>query len=120
MADRAEFDRCWQYLEPALGTPPTHRKEDIWSVIEAGRAIFWPMAHSALVHNYLTHPTGLKDANVWLAGGDWDEIRTWIGPIEDFMRQRADRVLIRGRPGFQRVLKPYGYRVYGVQLVKEL
>jgi hypothetical protein len=50
-----------------------------------------------------------------------EEIRTWIGTIERFMRDRgADRVRIPGRPGWQRVLAPYGYTVAGVQLMKEL
>jgi len=32
----------------------------------------------------------------------------------------AHRVLVRGRPGFQRVFAPYGYQLHGVQLVKTL
>ena len=83
--------------------------------------MFWPMQQSALVNNFLYHPTGLVDGNVWLAGGDWKEIRGWIATIELFMKDKgADRVLIRGRPGFQRVLEPYGYSPHGVQLVKDL
>jgi hypothetical protein len=58
---------------------------------------------------------------VWLAGGEWNEIREWIPTIEGFMRDRgAHRVWIRGRPGFQRVLQPYGYRLAAVQLAKAL
>ena len=121
MADRADFDRCWPYLEPAIGKPASHTKQHVWDKIASGQADFWPMERSAIVTNFLRYPTGLVDGNGWLAGGDWDELRGWIPIIEQHMKAHgADRVLIRGRPGFQRTFAPYGYRLYGVQIVKEL
>lgn len=120
MNGRSEFDRCWPLLEPAVGTPATHSKEDVWATIEDRRAVFWPMTNAAIVGNILTAPTGLRSGNLWLAGGDWSEIAQFIRPLEAYAQNRGcHRAIFRGRPGFERVMKSYGYRVLGVQMVKD-
>ncbi len=117
---RAEFERCWPWLAAAIEKGgSTHSKEQIWSLIEAGGAQFHPLPHGAIVTCILNHPTGIKELNYWLAGGELNELIKGEALITELARSiGCHRVSISGRPGWKRKFRDY--REASVILVKEL
>src|SRR5690606_14889947 len=84
---RAEFERCWSFLAPAVAAyGPTHDKQHVWERIEAGEAHLFPMPNAAMVVELKRWPTGFKEAVAWLAGGSGDEIETFTPRIEAWAR----------------------------------
>lgn len=79
--------------------------EDAQREIEAGRAWFIPGENSAAVVQVT------KDANLWLGGGELQEMLRRLPDVETWARsQSCDRTTLIGRKGWERVLKPHGYR----------
>ena len=75
VSGREEFERVWPWLAAALEHGGgTHGKEDLWKTIETCSAQLHPLRNGAIVTTIQTHPSGLKDANAWLAGGNLNEI----------------------------------------------
>lgn len=114
-----EFERCWPWLAAALEhAGGTHRKEDLWRCIETGSAQLHPLTHGAVVTTIQVHPSGLKDANWWLAGGDLEELLK-VQPLLEFWLQSegCKRVTLTGRKGWLKALP--GYKHTGVIMVKD-
>lgn len=121
MTLRAEFERCWSFLAPAVAAyGPTHDKQHVWERIEAGEAHLFPMPNAAMVVELKRWPTGFKEAVAWLAGGSGDEIETFTPRIEAWARAEGCHraAIMAGRPGWQR--RRGGYRMAGVYLTKDL
>lgn len=107
--------RCAPFLQRALD-----RSDDRFSLndakarVEAGRALFMPAKHSAAVIEMTT------DFHFWLAGGRMAEILERHTDAERMARSGGfDRMTMRGRPGWERVFAPLGYKPL-TYLVKEL
>ena len=116
-----EFERVWPLLEKALAVyGNTHSKDDLRSLIERGQASLWPMENSAFVTEIVRYPK-LTAINTWLAGGDMAELMTWRPFIEEWAKERGvNRVTLRAREGWERVLRDHGYRRLAVELIKDL
>ena len=116
---REQYERLWPYLQSAMLTyGETHSKDDLWNMVQSGHAQLWPMNNAAMLLTIEEYPSGLKEANVWLAGGDIDEIRQWEPVIEDFCKsQGCTRSVIKGRRGWLRALK--GYREVATIMIKD-
>jgi hypothetical protein len=116
----SEFERCWPWLAAALERGGnTHSKEHVRGLIEAGDAQLHPLRNGAIVTCILNHPTGIKELNYWLAGGELEELiraETLISQLAKSMG--CARVSISGRPGWKR--KFPGYRDTATILVREL
>jgi hypothetical protein len=118
---RKEFLRCWPWLDAAMKFyGPTHSKEQIWEEIATGRAQLWPMKNAVNLTTVMKHPSGLKDAHAWLAGGDLKEIQAWEPLMCKWAKETegCDRSIIVGRRGWLKALP--GYRELVTTYAKEL
>jgi hypothetical protein len=119
-SDRIEFERCWPWLAASIYRyGNTHSKADVWSRIATG-AHFWPLPHGAIVGVRQAHPSGMRQLNFWLAGGDLQEIAEMEPSLCAWASNRGcHRVVIPcGRRGWLKALD--GYEESGIRLVKEL
>lgn len=103
---RAAFDRHWPLLDASLASIyRTHTKEQIFDRIAVGHAYLWPGDESVILGEIIVHPIGLRSFNVWLQGGDLDELKTMHPPIEHWARERAcSQMIAWGRDGWVRKL----------------
>lgn len=116
---KEQFQKLWPHLETALiSYGETHSKDEVWSLIESGKAQFWPLPNAALVTQIDKHNTGLTELRVWLAGGDVHEIASQEPIIEQWAKDEGcQRAVIFGRRGWQRTL--HGFRDAGAILIKD-
>jgi hypothetical protein len=100
------WERCRPYLEAALRRSGNEATlDDVKARIESGGAWFWPGERSAAVVEIT------RSAHFWLLGGDLREVLDRQEDGVKFARgMNCDRITLRGRPGWARVLQPYGYR----------
>jgi hypothetical protein len=118
----AEFERCKPWLEAALAEAGgTHTIDDIRAGIAARRYHFWPGKSSAAITEVFNFPQ-MRVFNVFLAGGDLEEILTDMEP--DFCSFAeylgCSQIALIGRPGWEKALKPLGWQRTAVVLSKEL
>lgn len=117
-----EWARCAPWIEAALAhAGRTHGPDDVKAMIALGEARLWPGRRSAAVTLVEDDPRERR-LLIWLAGGDLAELG---GPMLDRMEAwgRAAgcrRVLIIGRPGWERALKPQGYAPLARLIAKDL
>jgi hypothetical protein len=117
-----EWARCAPWLEAALDhAGRTHALADVKAAIDRGEARLWPGAASALVAAVEQDP-GERRLLVWLAGGERRELEDEVLPqVEAWGRaQHCRRVLVIGRAGWERTLKPKGYAPLARIIAKDL
>lgn len=123
MATREALDRVWpearKHLLPAIeATLGTHDVNDVYQGIFEGRYQLWVGDRSAGVTQVVVYPA-VKAIQVFLAGGDLDEIRHAATVLEDGARQLGfDRVEFGGRRGFVKSLP--GYTEISTYMIKDL
>ena len=118
----AERQRCSGWLEAALAhAGGGHTLEDVWAMVDAGEAQAWPGDHAAMVTLIEDEPRARR-LLIWLAGGDLEELVGDLRPrAEAWARMNGcQRVLIVGRPGWERALAPMGYAPLARIIAKEL
>jgi orotate phosphoribosyltransferase len=126
---RAEFDRCWPWIESVLDyfafSMPDgtfwrqQEKHHIWEEIAGGRRFFWPGKNCAITTKFVEHPSGLKTQFISSCGGKLEEILEMMPAIEDFGRRNGcHRQISEGRDGWLRVVE--GYRKVGMRKEKSL
>jgi hypothetical protein len=118
----ADWARCGPWLDAALAhAGRTHRLLDVRAMVEADEAQAWPGRRAAMVTVVEDDPCERRML-IWLAGGDLDELVTRLRPAaEAWARsQRCRRVLVMGRPGWERALAPEGYAPLARIIAKEL
>jgi hypothetical protein len=114
----SEWERCRQYLEPALDHAWTI--DAVEAEIRQNRATLWPMERSAAVTALHEYPNG-RVLRLWLAGGDLDELRHFMPAADNYARwQGCIAVECEGRVGWERVLPAHGYTKRRVVMVKML
>jgi hypothetical protein len=75
MATRADFERCWPWLAPALERMRgTHTKDDIVEALDAAQMQFWQSDKAAMVTEVADYPQ-MRVVRVVLAGGDLHGVR---------------------------------------------
>ena len=114
MTSRAEFERCWPWLQASLEKfGATHNQNHVWDAIRTGRAVLWPGENAVILTNVINHPIGLRSCNVWLQGGNpgsspgqvLEELKTMHPPIEQAAREHhCDQMIAWGRDGWVRVM----------------
>ncbi|HXA40307.1 MAG TPA: hypothetical protein VNW53_15020 [Phenylobacterium sp.] len=122
MSGDDEWARCAPWLEAALDhAGRTHALADVKAAVDRGEARLWPGAASALVAAVEQDP-GERRLLIWLAGGERQELEGDVLPqVEAWGRaQRCRRVLVIGRAGWERTLKPHGYAPLARIIAKDL
>ena len=99
----------------------THDLSDVWKLVMADEAQFWPGEQSAVITEVLNLPK-VKALHVWLAGGEMDElINKMLPAVEAFARAAGcNRLSIAGREGWERMLRGKGYDPAWRVVAKEL
>ena len=105
------------WLRPSL----TDASEDeLLADLEAGRARLWLGDGCALVTQYVQEPEGAC-LHIWLAGGALAGVLALRPGVEAWAKGAGcQSITIEGRPGWRRVLRPYGYRPAGRELKRIL
>jgi hypothetical protein len=117
-----QWARCRPWIEAALPYGGGFFEiADVEAMIADGDAIFWPGEGCAIVTQFWTMPR-TRVLNFWLAGGDMAEIVGVLRPrIEQFAAANGcGAVVIAGRKGWQRVLRPHGHIPLWTAYMKEL
>jgi hypothetical protein len=114
--------RCRPWLAAALERAGgTHAIDDVAALVEQGRAHFWPGRRCAVVTQFYNYPR-LKACNYWLLGGELKELLRMQPVIEAWARGQGCTRMLGGGPrrGWERVLKPLGYKPQWIIYFKEL
>lgn len=113
-----EWNRCKQYLEPALEQAgDLFSMDDVWDLIVKNQAQFWPGKSCALVTEVKQYPKK-RLVNVWLGGGDLEELKVMANYVREYAKHAGcDAITIQGRPGWQRV---FGLKMKTVTLIEEV
>lgn len=118
----ADWARCAAWLDAALAhAGRTHGLSDVARMVEAGEAQLWAGRTAAMVTLVEDDPAERR-LLIWLAGGALDELVEGLRPqAEAWARgQGCRRVLVIGRPGWERALKPQGYAPLARLIAKDL
>jgi hypothetical protein len=118
----ATWARAVPYLDAALAhAGRTHDLSDVEALVRRGEAQFWAATKSALISVVEDDPRERR-LLIWLAGGDLHELSAEVLPrVEAWARtQGCRRLLIVGRAGWERVLKPQGYAPLARLIAKDL
>jgi len=115
----AEWERCKQYIAPALAyANDSHTLDDVWQAIQHQKAAFFPLQKSAIVVEIVDYPQRIS-CRIWLAGGDMDELMEAEKNICVWARELGCTSMeIIGRKGWERQLSDY--TASAVVLVKDL
>ena len=117
-----DWARCGPWLDAALDhAGRSHSLDDVAGMVRRGEARFWPGRHAALV-TVLEDDPAERRLLFWLAGGSLAELVAELRPrAEAWGRaQGCRRVLIIGREGWARALRPQGYAPLARIIAKEL
>jgi hypothetical protein len=100
-----ELVRCRQWLEPALQyADGTHDWDDIVAALYSRQMQLWPLERSALVTEIQQFPRK-RVLNVFLGGGDLDELRAFVPTVAEFARANGCTALqCSGRRGWLRAI----------------
>lgn len=117
MTFEGEWARCAPWLEAALNNANEgYKLADVLAAVQQGEATFWPFRHAALV----TQALG-DEAHYWLAGGSLNCLLAARPNIEArLLANGFEAVTIKGRLGWGRALRPFGYVLCGDKLRKVL
>jgi hypothetical protein len=99
----------------------THALEDVRGLVARGAAQFWSAPNSAVVTLVEDDPNERR-LLVWLASGDLEELTVEVLPqVEAFGRSRdCRRLMVIGRAGWERALKPMGFAPLARVIAKDL
>lgn len=118
----ADWLRCRHWIEDALEHDGgLYMIEDIERIIRDGEAHFWAGERSAAVTQWWHFPRD-KVLNLWLAGGDLEELTSRMFPAaEQWAAKRgATRIMLAGRPGWRKAMAPHGFGPLSTLLIKEI
>jgi hypothetical protein len=120
------FEAAWTRSAPWLATAlahagDTHGLEDVQAMIADGSAQLWATPKAAAV-TLIEHDPRERRLLLWLAGGD---LRTLLNEMlpqaEAWARgQGCRRMLVVGRPGWERAMAPMGYAPLARVIAKDL
>jgi hypothetical protein len=121
-----DMSRCKPHIDAALEHTHsgdgrvTHTFQDIVEGVTRGQYQFWPGERSCMVTELIIYPQR-KGVNVFLAGGDLDEILEMEKDLTEWAKIiGADHLSLTGRTGWTRALKEAGWGHPMVCLTKEI
>lgn len=120
----SELARVRPWLEPALAeTNPLWTWADVCAAVLGDRAQLWAGDKSAMVTTVSDyHSTGERVIEVWLGGGDLDDLVSRGMPIAERWAKDAGctQAHIVGRPGWARALASHGFAPWALTVRKIL
>jgi hypothetical protein len=123
------FTKAWERSKPFMVTAlkkagDQYDVDDLLTMIEGDRAIFYPVQNGAAVFRVAVYPKRRR-LRLWLIGGEVGEGVAKLDAVmeaAEFLAEKhgCDGIECTGQIAYKRVLKPYGYKYKGVVLIKEL
>jgi hypothetical protein len=123
------FTEAWERSKPFMVTAlkkagDQYDIDDLLTMIEEDRAIFYPVQNGAAVFRVVVYPKRRR-LRLWLIGGEVGEGVAKLDAVMEAAELLAEKygcdgIECTGQIAYKRVLKPYGYKHKGVVLTKEL
>lgn len=117
-----DWARCAPWIDAALThAGRSHELADVQEMVAQDQAQFWPGDRAAMVTLVEDEPRERR-LLIWLAGGELEELVNLLRPAAErwAQEQGCRRVLVIGRPGWERALAPEGYAPLARIIAKEL
>jgi hypothetical protein len=116
-----QLEKCKKWIEAALEhSGGTHTFEDVVEGLVSGRMQLWPAERACAVTEIVIYPRKTV-LHVFLAGGDMDQLFDMIDSAAEWGRgQGCTSMSLSGRLGWQRAMKPLGWKAKMVVMEKEL
>lgn len=91
-------------------TGGTHTLDDIVAMIVSGRLHWWPLENSFMITEVVSYPQA-KHLNVFLAGGDLNEIKLMNEALKNTaLTLGCECVILSGRRGWVKALSDIGWK----------
>jgi hypothetical protein len=119
------FTEAWErskpFLADALGFTGSHSIDDVLEEVKEGSAVFYPVRDGAAVFRLGDYPQK-KVLLIWLYGGEMASNIKGVLEAAEFHAEEMDctELMIVGRRGWERVLKPHGFVHQGVLLTRDV
>ena len=119
------FTESWERSKPflidALGFTGSHSIDDVLEEVKDGSAVFYPVRDGAAVFRLGDYPQK-KVLLIWLYGGEMASNIKGVLEAAEFHAEELEctELMIVGRRGWERVLKPHGFVHQGVLLTKDV
>ena len=116
------FTEAWSRSKPflvdALAYAGLQTIDDVLEEVEEGSALFYPVQDGAAVFKVGEYPQK-RVLIIWLYGGEMAKVEGVLDAA-DFHARELDctEIMVGGRRGWERVLKPYGFVHRGALLTK--
>jgi hypothetical protein len=119
--DWAGYQRFRSQLAEALD-PAFYSIEYLDHLLLSGQARLFLSEHAAMVAEVKQYPGGARVAHCLVAAGRMEEITGLIRPrVEAWgAANGCTRAIVESRAGWMKVLKPHGYEIFQVSVMKEL
>jgi hypothetical protein len=116
-----EWERSKPFLVDALGFTGSHSIDDVLEEVKDGSAVFYPVRDGAAVFRLGDYPQK-KVLLIWLYGGEMASNIEGVLEAAEFHAEELEctELMIVGRRGWERVLKPHGFVHRGVLLTKDV
>ena len=116
-----EWERSKPFLIDALGFTGSHSIDDVLEEVKDGSAVFYPVRDGAAVFRLGDYPQK-KVLLIWLYGGEMASNIKGVLDAAEFHAEELEctELMIVGRRGWERVLKPHGFVHQGVLLTKDV
>ena len=116
-----EWERSKPFLIDALGFTGSHSIDDVLEEVKDGSAVFYPVRDGAAVFRLGDYPQK-KVLLIWLYGGEMASNIKGVLEAAEFHAEELEctELMIVGRRGWERVLKPHGFVHQGVLLTKDV
>ena len=113
------WERSKPFLADALGFSGSHSVEDVLEEVKEGSAVFYPVRDGAAVFRLGEYPKK-RVLLIWLYGGEMASNIEGVLEAAEFHAEELEctELMIVGRRGWERVLKPHGFVHQGVVLTK--
>jgi hypothetical protein len=118
--DWAGYQRFRPMIEEALA-PDFYPIAYVDQLLLSGQAQVFLSDHAAMVAELKQYPGGARVVHCLVAAGRIDEIVDVLRPeVEAWgLRHGCGRALVESRAGWMRVLKPHGYDIFQISVMKE-
>jgi|TARA_Y100001951_G_scaffold101323_1_gene106037 hypothetical protein len=118
------FTEAWERSKPflvnAVNYLGLHTVDDVLEEIEEGSAVFYPVKDGAAVFKLTEYPEK-RLLTIWLYGGEMASNIEGVLEAAEFHAKElgCTELMIVGRRGWERVLKPHGFMHRGILLTKD-